>query len=196
MNDQTNSPELMKVRGAWVQTDRAAHEAWAQFLAIKGANAASRVLHLLIARMGDKNAVVISQNALAEQLHVDPRTVRRAIAMLREYNWVQTVNIGGAKSGVQAYVINSRVAWQGARDGIRSSIFDATVYATETEQEEIEDQNKPLHRLPDLFPGEAQLASGDGLPPVSQPALPGMDPDLPATRRFYDPVTGEVLEGQ
>lgn len=189
-----NLPELMKVRGSWVQTDRSAHEAWAQFLALKGANAASRVLHLLIARMGDKNAVVISQNALAEQLQVDPRTVRRAIAMLRDHNWVQAINIGGAKSGVQAYVVNSRVAWQGARDGIRASVFDAKIYATEREQENIEDQSKPLHQLPDLFPGEAQLPSGDGLPPVSQPALPGMEPDLPARNRAYDPETGELME--
>lgn len=177
-------PGLSSTHGTWVQTDRSAHEAWAQFLGLKGATAASRVLHILIARMGERNAVVISQGALADELQVDPRTVRRAIAMLRDYHWIQTVNLGGAKSGVQGYIINSRVAWQGHRDGIRHSVFDATVYATEKEQDfgSLEDQT-PLHRLPDLFPGEYQLPSGNGLPPVSQPIFEGMEPDLPATRR-------------
>lgn len=177
------SPGLARPHGTWVQTDRAAHEAWAQFLALKGATAASRVLHVLIARMGERNAVVISQGALAEELQVDPRTIRRAIAMLRDHKWVQTVSLGGAKSGVQAYIVNSRVAWQGARDGIRHSIFDARVYATEAEQEpgavEAQDDLRPL---PALYPDEMQLPSGDGLPPISQPALPGMEPELPALR--------------
>lgn len=177
-------PAVTRAHGTWVQTDRSAHEAWAQFLGLKGATAASRVLHILIARMGERNAVVISQGALADELQVDPRTVRRAIAMLRDHNWIQTVSLGGAKSGVQGYIVNSRVAWQGARDGIRHSVFDATVYATEKEQEPgtIDDQ-APLHRLPKLYPGEMQLPSGEGLPPVSQPFFDGMEPDLPAARR-------------
>lgn len=177
-------PTVTRTHGTWVQTDRSAHEAWAQFLGLKGATAASRVLHILIARMGERNAVVISQGALADELQVDPRTVRRAIAMLRDHNWIQTVSLGGAKSGVQGYIVNSRVAWQGARDGIRHSVFDATVYATEKEQEPgTIDMQTPLHRLPELYPGEMQLPSGEGLPPISQPALPGMEPDLPATKR-------------
>lgn len=175
------APGLARTHGTWVQTDRSAHEAWSKFLALKGATAASRVLHVLIARMGEKNAVVISQGALADELGVDPRTIRRAIAMLRDHQWIQTINLGGAKSGVQAYIVNSRVAWQGARDGIRHSVFDATVYATEQEQEDgTIDSQVPLHRLPALYPEEMQLPSGDGLPPISQPALPGMDHDLPA----------------
>lgn len=175
------TPGLARPHGTWVQTDRAAHEAWAQFLALKGAAAASRVLHVLIARMGERNAVVISQGALAEELQVDPRTIRRAIAMLRDHKWIQTVSLGGAKSGVQAYIVNSRVAWQGSRDGIRHSVFDARVYATETEQEPgaIEDQGD-LHRMPALYPDEMQMPAGPGLPPVSQPTFPGMEPDLPA----------------
>lgn len=176
-------PGLARAHGTWVQTDRSAHEAWAQFLALKGATAASRVLHILIARMGERNAVVISQGALADELNVDPRTVRRAIALLRDHNWIQTINLGGAKSGVQGYVVNSRVAWQGSRDGIRHSAFEATVYATEKEQEAGSlDNQKPLHRLPELYPGEKQLPSGEGLPPVSQPFFEGLEPDLPATK--------------
>lgn len=183
----SNLPGLAKSHGTWVQTDRSAHEAWAQFLALKGATAASRVLHILIARMADRNAVVISQGALADELKVDPRTVRRAIALLRDHNWIQTISLGGAKSGVQGYIVNSRVAWQGSRDGIRYSTFDATVYASEKEQEadSIENQ-QPLHRLPELYPGEKQLPSGEGLPPVSQPFFDGLEPDLPSTGKRHE----------
>lgn len=168
-------------RGTWVQTDRAAHEAWAHFLSLPGATTASRVLHLLIADMGDLNKVVISQGTLAKRLNVDPRTVRRAISILKEYSWIGTSNIGGAKSGVQAYYINSRVAWQGARDGIRYSRFEAAVYVSEDEQEHMIDNEPELHRIPSLYPGETQLPSGDGLPPVSQPSFTGFEPDLPTS---------------
>lgn len=147
-------PGPSRKAGTWVQTDRSAHELWAQFLSLKGAAAASRVLHLLIARMGDKNACVISQSTLAEDLQVDPRTIRRAVAMLREHRWIETVNIGGAKSGVQGYIVNSRVAWQGSRDGIRSSVFDAKVYVSEQEQDRPIDDQLPLHPVPSLYPLE------------------------------------------
>jgi len=184
MSLPANTLGLARTQGTWVQTDRSAHEAWAQFLALKGATAASRVLHILIARMADRNAVVISQGALADELQVDPRTVRRAIALLRDHNWIQTISLGGAKSGVQGYIVNSRVAWQGSRDGIRHSVFDATVYATEREQDATIDNLPPLHRLPELYPGEKQLPSGDGLPPISQRFFDGLEPDLPSTKRL------------
>src|SRR3546814_15083881 len=51
-----------------------------------------------------------------------------------------------------------------------------------------------LHRLPNLFPGERQLPSGPGLPPPSEPSLPGMEPDLPATQQPEpDPAMQEEL---
>src|SRR3546814_17679505 len=49
--------------GTWVQTDRAAHERWAQ-LAIANPRASS-VLHVLVAQMGRHNAIVASQTTLA-----------------------------------------------------------------------------------------------------------------------------------
>lgn len=168
-------------RGSWIQTQRAAHEHWAQFLALRGATAASRVMHLLLARMGDHNAVVVSQKTLAALLQCDERTVRRAISMLRLHNWIDVRQIGD-RGTVNAYVINDRLAWYGAREGARYSLFSATVIVSEAEQPDQNtiDDRKPLHRLPRLFPGEQQLPSGDGLLPPSEPSLPGMEPDLPA----------------
>lgn len=176
-----------RTRGSWIQTQRAAHEQWAQFLALRGATAASRVMHLLLARMSDHNAVVVSQKTLAALLQCDERTVRRAIAMLRSHNWIDVCQIGD-RGTVNAYVINDRVAWFGAREGARYSLFSATVIASETEQPEHDnlDSREPLHKLPRMFPGEQQLPVGDGLPPPSEPTLPGMEPDLPALQEAVD----------
>lgn len=68
-----------------------------------------------------------------------------------------------------------------ARNDLRYSLFSATVLAAETEQEDREtlEHQLPLRKLPK--PGEAQLPSGEGLPPVSQPFFDGMEPDLPVT---------------
>jgi len=167
--------------GTWVQTERAAHEAWAQFLSLRGALAASRVMHLMLARMGDNNAVVISQKTVAELLDCDVRTVRRAISMLREHRWIEVRQIGD-RGTINAYVINDRVAWTGKRDDIRYSLFSAAVVLSDREQPDRDQLNnqQPLRRLPSMYRDERQLPSGDGLPPPSEPAFPGMEPDLPA----------------
>lgn len=168
-------------KGTWIQTERAQHERWAQFLGLKGATAASRVMHLLLARVGEHNAVVVSQKTLASLLGCDERTVRRAVAMLCAHNWIDIRQIGD-RGTVNAYVINDRVAWSGKREGLRYSLFSAAVVVSDAEQpdrERLEDL-PPLHRVPSVFRGERQLPSGDGLPPPSQPFLDGLEPDLPA----------------
>lgn len=52
-------------------------------------------------------------------------------------------------------------------------------------------------KLPRMFPGEQQLPAGPGLPPPSEPALPGLEADLPAiTERRGEPTSiGSLLEG-
>lgn len=167
--------------GNWVQTERAAHEAWSSLIA-KNANAA-RVMHLLVSQLGEHNAVVISQKNLASLVGVTDRTVRNALKLLQAENWIEIRQIG--KNGtVNAYIVNDRVAWKGKRDGIRYSLFSATIIASDDEQpdqDQLNEQN-PLRKLPSLFHGEHQLPSGEGLPPPSEPSLPGMEPDLPAKR--------------
>lgn len=161
----------------FVQTDRAVHEAWAR-LTIQ-APKASAVLHLLANRVGENNAVVASYPVLAEISGLSVSTIRRAIATLIEGNWIEVRRLGSS-STVNAYVLNDRVAWTRARNDLRYSLFSATVITSETEQDDRDTLGKqePLRRLPKL--GEAQLPSGAGLPPVSQPFLDGMEPELPA----------------
>ena len=167
------------LRGTFVQTDRATHEAWAKF-SIKRP-AASAVLHYLTANVGHHNAVVIPQKTMAKALGVSDRTVRRAVEDLAEGNWVQIVRIGAGREC--AYVLNDRVAWADKRDNLRLSRFSAEIVADAEDQSEHTLSGPELYQLPDMFPDEAQLPSGAGLPPTSQPFFDGMEPALPSTGR-------------
>lgn len=166
--------------GQWVQTERAAHEAWASL--IERAPKAAQLMHILTARVGEHNAVVVSQKTLAELMKCSRRTVQRAVDVLVQDRWIELRQIG-ENGTVNAHIINDRVAWSGKRDGIRYSLFSAAVIVSDEEQPDREQlgSQQPLRRLPSLFRDERQMPSGDGLPPPSQPFLSGMEPDLPAT---------------
>lgn len=167
----------------WVQTERAGHEAIARL--IGQAPMAARLIEVLIANMGEGNAVVASQTTLGELLGrgvnengkpVHRNSVRKAVKTLESEQFIEVVQIGG-KGGALAYVINSRVAWHGKREGIRYARFSAEVLASETEQYSIDDL-PPLRRIPQLMRGEKALPSGPGEPPPSQPGLDGMEPSI------------------
>jgi len=128
--------------------------------------------------MGNQNAVVIPQKVLAALMGRSLDTVQRAIRDLAAERWIQVVRIGKGKEA--AYVINDQVAWGQPRDQLRLSAFSATVIADAEDQDALTFDHAPLRRLPTLYPGEQQLASGDGLSPPSQQFLAGMEPDLPA----------------
>ncbi len=163
-------------RGTFVQTDRASHEAWARLSVRRPA--ASAILHLLAASVGNGNAVVVSQKTIAKAVGVSDRTVIRAIADLEEGMWLQVVKIGAGREC--AYVLNDRVVWADKRDNLRLSRFSAEVIADAEDQTEATLSGEDLRHLPRLYPGEEQLPGGPGLPPVSQPFLGGMEPELPA----------------
>jgi len=144
-------------------------------------------MHLLAARVGDHNAVVISQGTLAQLAGASRRGVQNAIAILERERWIELRQIGD-RGTVNAHVINDRVVWTGARDGLRTSLFSAVVVVSEAEQPDREDLGSqlPLRAVPRLFPGESQLPVGSGLPPPSEPTLPGMEPDLPSVQESVD----------
>lgn len=169
-------------RGSWVQTELAAHEKWAR-LAIQNPRASS-VLHVLLAQMGRGNAVVASQKTLCSLAGCSRATLQRALEVLKDGGWIEVRQIGPTGTA-NAYIINDRVAWYGRRDGKRYSMFSARVVVSDEEQPDREElgNQEPLERLPELFPGEQQLPSGEGLPPPSEPSFPGMEPDLPARYR-------------
>jgi len=176
--------------GTWVQTERAAHEAWAALL--RDSPRAAELLHLLVARVGPHNAVVISQQTLAKLMGRSIDTVKRALSVLKAGLWLEVRQIGD-RGTVNAYVLNDRVVWSGPRDGIRHSLFSASVVISADEQPDKATLGKqpPLRQLPSLYPGERQLPTGPGMPPPSQPSLDGMEPDIPARQMDIEDITGQ-----
>lgn len=162
----------------YVMTDKAVHEKWVK-LSIKQP-AASGLLHFFCGRLKANQAFVAAVPTLARALELHPNTVRNAIAHLEKDNWIQVVSLG--KGQAKAYVLNSRVAWQTRRDGMRFALFNGIVMADESDQEAGALENfAPLVTLPILRHGEQQIPSGSGEEPPSQPHLDGIDlPDLPA----------------
>lgn len=166
--------------GTWVQTERKAHEAWAALM--RDSPNAAMLMHLLVARVGEHNAVVVSQKTMAKIMDRHVNTVKTAFKTLRDRNWIEIRQVG-ERGTVNAYIVNDRVAWTGKRDGIRYSLFSAAVVLSDEEQPDRAQLGfqEPLRKVPSLLHGERQLPSGDGLPPPSEPSLPGMEPDLPTT---------------
>jgi len=182
-------PSKKAVPTHWVQTEREAHEAWS--LLITKSPTAARIMHLFVARVGEHNAVVVSQPTLAELLGCHVNTVANAIKLLAKDRWIEIRRVGGSGT-TNAYVLNDRVAWVGARGKIRYSLFSASVVLSDNEQPDKDEIGKqePLRRLPRV--GELQFPSGDSLPPPSQPFLDGMEPDLPATPSQEPPYQSDI----
>jgi DNA-binding transcriptional MocR family regulator len=167
--------------GSWVQVERAAMESWAK-LAVENRRAAS-VMMVIVAQMGRHNALVVSQKTLAKLAGCSRATLQRALDMLREGNWIEVRQIGQTGTA-NAYIVNDRIAWSGARDSMRYSLFSAAVVISADEQPDRESLGfqTPLERLPVVYAGEQQLPTGAGLMPPSQPSLTGLEPDLPVRR--------------
>ena len=109
----SHPPLTRSARQTWVQTDRAAHEAWGH-LVHKSPRAAA-LMHHLVAHMDQSAAVVASYATLAKICGFSVATVRRAVDDLKSRQWIQVVQIGG-KGAANAFVVNSRVAWAANRD--------------------------------------------------------------------------------
>jgi len=163
--------------GQWVQTERKAHEAWANLIARKPR--AAMLLHHLVAQMGYQNAVVVSQKTLSKLMGTSLRTTQYAIADLVAEKWIQLVRMNGPGT-VAAYVVNDRIAWGQPRNQLCLSAFSATVVADAEDQEAGTLSHSELRRIPSLFSGEQQLPNGPGEDPPSQPNIEGIEPDLPA----------------
>ena len=159
----------------WVQTERSAHEAFAQL--ISAAPKAAMMMHKLISLMGHQNSVVISQKNLAALLGISLPTARRAISELVARRWIQVIQINGNGS-VCAYVVNDRIAWAQARDQKRThSIFSAAVVAYTDEQTPDALAKDDLRRLPMVYPPERAVPTGSG-EEGAQMLLDGMEPVL------------------
>lgn len=165
----------VSVRGSWVQTERKAHEEWARL--IRTSPKAAELLHLLVANMDKKAAVVVSQKILADMMKAHINTVKKSIAVLRDGNWIDVVRVGSERGGVNAYLVNRRVAWADKRENQQFAWFDARII-TSTAEQDLPILDSPLKQLPNV--GEFQIPAGKGLEPPTQPNIDGLEPDLPS----------------
>lgn len=104
----------------------------------------AQILFFFIEKMGQfNNSVVCSYQTLIEVTGLSRSTIARAIKLLKEQNWIDTVKVGSAT----AYCVNAQVAWRKANNKRHYAIFSSTVIATSSENEKYE-TNKQLRNIP------------------------------------------------
>lgn len=97
-----------------------------------------KIFLFLIKNMDDRNALVISQNALAEALNLHRNTIGNSVAYLKEKKALEILKSGNTN----IYAINSELAWKSDANSKRYAHFTAKVYISASEQE----NNKALFR--------------------------------------------------
>ncbi len=85
----------------------------------------------LLKHMDHRNALVVSQLALAQAFGVTDRSIRTAVAYLKEKKAVTILKSGSAN----IYAVNAQIAWKSDANGKKYALFDAAVYISEYEQD-------------------------------------------------------------
>jgi DNA-binding transcriptional regulator YhcF (GntR family) len=91
---------------------------------------AARIFMWLVQHMDKRNALVISQQTLAEQMGIHRNSVSSAIKYLREIKAMDIVNTGNSK----VFAINAQIMWQSGASKKKFAWFDAKVFVSESEQ--------------------------------------------------------------
>ncbi|MBU5205790.1 helix-turn-helix domain-containing protein, partial [Vibrio cholerae] len=87
----------------------------------------AQLLHILVANMDKSGALIASQATLAKLMETSTATTKRALSVLIDQAWIQTIRLGSDRGGALAYVVNSRIAWADSRENIRFARFNARV---------------------------------------------------------------------
>ncbi|EAP9626449.1 plasmid replication initiation protein [Salmonella enterica] len=130
----------------------------------------SEILMYLVENMGKtSNAVICSYVTLTEVTGVSRSSVARAVKLLKDDRWLESIKIGNAT----AYCINAAVFWQAQRNHKKYAIFQATAIASATEQDSDfhEKAKQPLRFIPFVGKEERMLVSDEELPPPDQTDL-------------------------
>lgn len=171
MNDAVVGKPVVPRRQVFVQIERDALIEWANFTRKKPT--ASALLQRLTAMMDRQGAVAVSHKTLAKLSRCSINTVKTAVSDLEKGNWIQVVKLGAAGT-VNAYVINSRVAWCDLRDNKKMAIFSARIIADVEDQSAATLSGDKLRRIPIVHPPEEVLPSGEW-PDGAQTQLPGIE---------------------
>lgn len=145
-----SSPDNAR-RSSFVQTEQSSHEAWAKL--IMDAPKAGALMHFIVGRMDrSTNAVVASHSTLASIMGCSTRSIKIYLAALKKDKWIQQVSLGPGT--VNAYVVNSVVAWGITRSRLNTAQFTAQVLAIEEDQDAETLTANELRVIPTIFAGE------------------------------------------
>ncbi|MBR8361666.1 hypothetical protein KDW10_30520 [Burkholderia vietnamiensis] len=126
--------------------------------------AARKLLTTLVKAMNKQNAVMVSQASLVKLTGLSAPTIKRAVALLREQQWVEVLKVGTSN----VYRINSSVFWTARADG-RWASFAAEVIVNFDEQDEvtkaapINPTKTSLRHIPMLAAHEDVMVTGAAL---------------------------------
>jgi len=90
----------------------------------------AKIFMWLLKHMDKRNALVISQQALAEAIGVHRNSVANATTYLKEKKAVAVFKSGNTN----IYAVNAQIAWKSDANGKKHAWFDAKVYIAEFEQ--------------------------------------------------------------
>ena len=93
---------------------------------------AVKVFTWLLKHMDRRNALVISQAALADALSVTRMTIYNSVKYLKDVKALEVYKSGNTN----IYAINAQIAWKSSADNKQFALFDARVYISSFEQEE------------------------------------------------------------
>lgn len=92
----------------------------------------------IVKYMDSRNALVASQQAIAENLGLHKNTVYLAIKYLKEKSALTVLR----SSNTHVFALNAQIVWRDTAESKRFAHFDAKIFISESEQQE--DDNKPL----------------------------------------------------
>jgi hypothetical protein len=92
---------------------------------------AVQVFTWILKHMDKRNALVVSQVALAEVFGITERSIRYAIAFLKQRKALTVLKSGNTN----IYAVNAQIAWKANANGKKYALFDAAVYIADSEQD-------------------------------------------------------------
>lgn len=124
---------------------------------------AGKVLVKMVKSMNKQNALMVSQNSLCRLCGISLPTVKRAITVLRQQNWIEVIKVGQAN----VYRVNSNVFWQSRADGKWAS-FSAEVLVNWDEQDKKTQAGVKLNQIVIPDASEAVMVTDASDPPSPQ----------------------------
>lgn len=98
---------------------------------------ALKVFLWLIKYMDNRNALVVSQQTIAESLHLHKNTIYLSIKYLKDIKALTVLK----SSNTNIFALNAQIVWRGTADSKKFAHFDAKVYISDLEQ--IEEEEMP-----------------------------------------------------